>query len=139
MEKHLIRERAWPMVYRVDFYFRLSVKRKRLCFDLSLSQKLPNCNKCFSVILLQEGRKQRDYSQTDFFKYLILVILINSKIPFCDLIGRMIIDIHQHGRGHTLLPGVIAKGLAKGVAADMLWQACIDGSFFDYAVGLVAA
>ena len=121
MEKHLIRERAWPLVYRVTFYFRLSVKRKRLCFDLSLSQKLPNCNKCFSVILLQEGRKQRDYSQTDFFKYLILVILINSKIPFCNLIGRMVIDIHQHGRGHTLLPGVIAKGLAKGVAADMLW------------------
>ena len=80
-----------------------------------------------------------DYSQTDFFKYLILVILINSKIPFCDLIGRMVIDIHQHGRGHTLLPGVIAKGLAQGMAADMLWQTCIDGSFFDYAVGLVAA
>ena len=94
MEKHLIRERAWPLVYRVDFYFRLSVKRKRLCFDLSLSQKLPNCNKCFSVILLQEGRKQRDYSQTDFFKYLILVILINSKIPSGDLVGGMIVNIH---------------------------------------------
>ena len=80
-----------------------------------------------------------DYSQTDFFKYLILVILINSKIPFCDLIRRMVIDIHQHGRRHTLLPGVIAKGLAQGVAADMLWQACIDGGFFDYPVGLVAA
>ena len=139
MEKHLIWERAWPLVYRVAFYFHLSVKRKRLCFDLSLSQKHSNCNKCFSVNLLQEGRKQMDYSQTDFFKYLILVILINSKIPFCDLIGRMIIDIHQHGRGHTLLPGVIAKGLAQGMAADMLWQTCIDGSFFDYPVGLVAA
>ena len=35
--------------------------------------------------------------------------------------------------------GSIGQLEEQGVAADMLWQACIDGSFFDYAVGLVAA
>ena len=68
MEKHLIRERAWPMVYRVAFYFRLSVKRKRLCFGLSLSQKLPNCNKCFPVNLLREKREAEGLITDGFFQ-----------------------------------------------------------------------
>ena len=68
MEKHLIRERAWPLVYRVAFYFRLSVKRKRLCFGLSLSQKLPNCNKCFYVNLLQDMQKADGLITDGFFQ-----------------------------------------------------------------------
>ena len=68
MEKHLIRERAWPLVYRVDFYFQLSVKRKRLCFDLSLSQKHSNCNKCFYVNLLQDMQKADGLITDGFFQ-----------------------------------------------------------------------
>ena len=68
MEKHLIRERAWPLVYRVAFYFHLSVKRKRLCFDLSLSQILSNCNKCFYVNLVQDMQEADGLITDGFFQ-----------------------------------------------------------------------
>ena len=68
MEKHLIRERAWPLVYRVAFYFKQSVKRKRLCFDLSLSQILSNCNKCFYVNLVQDMQEADGLITDGFFQ-----------------------------------------------------------------------
>ena len=51
----------------------------------------------------------------------------------------MIIDIHQHGGGSAVLPCVVAKCLAEGMAADMFFQAAVDSSLFNDTESLGAA
>ena len=72
-------------------------------------------------------------------EYLVNIILLNSQIPFCDLVGGMIINIHQQSGRRPLLPGVVAKGLAQGMTAYMLAQAHGAGGPFDNPEGLAAA
>ena len=49
----------------------------------------------------------------DVDKNLILLVLIDPQIFFGDLEGRVIIDLHDHNEWNTLLPCVVAEGLAQ--------------------------
>ena len=75
----------------------------------------------------------------DFFKNLILVILLNSQIPPGYLIGGMIVDVHQKSRGRSLLPCMVTKGFAKGMTADIGVQPGVGGGFLNQTKGLIAA
>ena len=46
-----------------------------------------------------------------FHKYGIPLILLNPEIFFGDLVGGVIINIHQKRGWRPLLPGVVAEGL----------------------------
>ena len=70
--------------------------------------------------------------------YKISLILFDTEISLCDLIGRMVVEFHQHGRLRALLPRMVAECFSERVAADMLFETGVAGSFFDDAIGLIA-
>lgn len=64
-------------------------------------------------------------------KYVVFFFLYDSEIAFRDLIGRMVVDHHEHDRGYALFPCVIAKCFAQGVAADVFVLPGFLGGFAD--------
>ena len=77
--------------------------------------------------------------QGNIFEYLIPVVLFNPQIALCDLIGRMVINIHQQGRRRSLPPGVVTEGLPQGMAAYIMAQTHGLGGLFNDPEGLTAA
>lgn len=51
----------------------------------------------------------------------------------------MIVNIHEESRLGTLLPGVIAKGLAQRMTADVGVQTCGCCGFFNDSISLISA
>lgn len=51
----------------------------------------------------------------------------------------MIVDIHEQDGGYSLVPGVIAKGLPKGMTADVTAHTVGPGGLLDDSEGLAAA
>ena len=70
--------------------------------------------------------------------YLIPFLLFDSQISFCNLIGGVVVQIHQHGGRRPLLPCVIAKGFAQRMTADVFGQAAFLCGLFNNPVGLIA-
>ena len=77
--------------------------------------------------------------QPYFCKHLILVVLIYAQIALRDLIGGMIVYIHQKGRLGALFPCMVAKGLSQRMTADIGVKSCECGGILDDPVGLIAA
>ncbi len=72
-------------------------------------------------------------------KYLVDVVLLNPKVALCDLEGGMVEYLHQDGRLHPHLPGMVAKRLAQAVAADILLKMQRPPGRAQDTVGLAAA
>lgn len=77
--------------------------------------------------------------QVHIQEYLVLVILVNPQIPFCDPEGGMVKNIHQDNRRHACFPGMVAKSLTQAVAAELHLKFQIMACIFQYAEGLLAA
>lgn len=75
--------------------------------------------------------------QINFHINLIFFILFYTKISLGYSIRRMIIQFHQHGRRCALLPGMIAKSLSQGVAADMFIKTTCTGGCLNNTIGLI--
>ena len=78
------------------------------------------------------------YSQFYFQKYLILVVLLYSQIPFSNPERRVVVDLHENNRVCPRGPGVVAKGLAQRMTGDIAVQMQDMGGLFDDAECLVA-
>lgn len=75
--------------------------------------------------------------QQNLSEHIVPVILIDAKIAGGDLIGRMVVDIHQHRRRNTLFPGVIAECFTQGMAADVVAESAAGSGSAYNAVGLM--
>lgn len=69
---------------------------------------------------------------------LISLVLLNAEIPLGDLVGGVIVQVHQHGRRRSLLPSIITEGFSQGMAAYMFGQTTAFCRFPDNAVCLRA-
>ena len=69
---------------------------------------------------------------------MIPLVLLDAEISLCHLIGRVVVEIHQHGWLCALLPGMIPKSFSERVAADMSFKACVLCGFLNNTIGLKA-
>ena len=49
----------------------------------------------------------------------VLVVLVDAEVALCDLKGTVIVDVHKKHRLGSMLPGMVAEGLAKRMTADI--------------------
>lgn len=84
------------------------------------------------------GRSAR-ISEIELLKEQVAVVLIDAEISSCDDKRGVVVDVHQQRGGDALLPCVVAKGLAQGMAADVRLAKRFAGGLLDDAVCLRAA
>lgn len=76
--------------------------------------------KMLSVVPTSCGTDQRNKNLKIYIqKYLILVLLLNPKISFCNSERRMIKNHHQHSGIYTRIISLITKCFAQGMATDL--------------------
>lgn len=76
--------------------------------------------------------------QPNIGKYGIFVILIDTEVAPGDLEGGVVEDAHQHSGRDSLFPGIVPKGLAQRVTADIFVQPHCLRCMADYPVSLVS-
>lgn len=91
----------------------------------------------FPALPAELARDTAGILQQNLSEYVVPVILVDAKIAGGDLIGRMVVNIHQHRRRNALFPGVIAECFSQGMAADVVAESAAGGGSAYNAVGLM--